>query len=99
MTIASFAPSAVVNLAVGTTSSNVQLNTTGSPAAALVTNMGEHTAFVQLGTANTVTASITTSIAVEPFPAPPVALTLGANTWIAGIALAGVANLNIAVGS
>ncbi|PVX61246.1 hypothetical protein [Paraburkholderia unamae] len=99
MTIASFAPTATINLAIGTTSANVQLPSTGSPTAALVTNPGEHLAFVQLGTSNTVAASTTTSIAVPPFPAPPVALTLGANTWIAGISLAGVGNLNIAVGS
>jgi hypothetical protein len=98
-TVPSFAPSAAVNLPVSTTSANVQLPSTGSPQAAIVTNIGEHVAFVQLGTANTVAASTTTSIAVAPFPAPPLALTLGANTWIAGITLAGVANLNIAVGS
>lgn len=99
MTIASFAPTAAINLAVSKTSANVQLPSTGLPTAVLVTNPGEYLAFVQLGTSNTVTASVATSIAVPPYPAPPVALTLGTNTWIAGISLAGVVNMNIAVGS
>lgn len=99
MTIAAIAPTSVTNLQIGTTSANVQLNTTGTPTTALVTNPGEHLAFVQLGTSSAVTASLTTSIAVPPYPAPPVALTLGANTWIAGISLAGVGNLNIALGT
>ena len=99
MTIAAIAPTNVVNLPLSTTSVNVQLNTTGTPTTALVANLGEHLAFVQLGTSNAVAASVVTSIAVPPFPAPPVALTLGANTWIAGISLAGVGNLNIALGT
>lgn len=99
MAIASFAPTGAVNLQVSTTSANVQLPSAGLPTVALVTNPGEHLAFVQLGTSNAVSASTTTSIAVPPYPAAPVALTLGANTWIASISLAGVGNLNIAVGT
>lgn len=97
MTIASFAPTAAVNLPVTTTSASVQLPTTGTPTIALVTNMGEHPVFVQLGTNNAIAANITTSLVIEP--GDSVALTIGSNTYLAGIALAGVSQLNIAVGT
>jgi hypothetical protein len=97
MAIASFAPSGAVNLPVSTTSSNVELPSDGSPTAALVTNMGEHVAFVELGGDDTVSASVDSSVAI--MPGRSAALTLGTNTWLAGVALAGVSRLNIAVGS
>lgn len=97
MTIASFAPTAAVNLPISATSANVLIPTTGTPTVALVTNMGERIAFVQMGTSNTVAATTTTSLAIEPHDS--VALTIGSNTYIAGIALSGVGQLNIAVGA
>lgn len=41
MTIASFAPTASFTLSASTTSANAALPTTGTPAAALVTNLGQ----------------------------------------------------------
>jgi ABC-type uncharacterized transport system substrate-binding protein len=96
-TVPSFAPSASVNLQVGTTSANVLIPTTGTPQAAIVTNMGEHIAFVQMGASNIAAATITGSMAVEPGQA--VTLTIGTNTYIAGITMAGVSQLIITVGS
>jgi hypothetical protein len=96
MTIASFAPTASINLAISTTSANVAIPTTGTPTVALVTNMAERVAYVQMGTSNAVAAT-TTSLAIEPRES--VSLTIGTNTYIAGLALSGVGQLNIAVGT
>lgn len=96
-TVPSFAPTAAVNLPVSTTSANVLIPTTGTPQAAIVTNIGEHTTFVQMGVGNTTAATTTTSLAL--MPGNSVVLTIGSNTYLAGITLAGVSQLNIAVGS
>ncbi|MEI7296608.1 hypothetical protein WCQ02_31080 [Paraburkholderia tropica] len=96
-TVPSFAPTAAVNLPVGVTSANVVIPTTGTPQAAIVTNIGEHTTFVQMGVGNTTAATTATSLAITP--GDSIALTIGTNTYIAGITLSGQSQLNIAVGS
>lgn len=94
--VPSFAPTGVVSLPVNATSSSVQLPSTGSPAIAVVTNLGEQIAFIALGD-DTIEASASTSLAILPHGS--LALTLGANAYLAGITLAGVSQLNIAVGN
>ena len=95
--IASFAPTAAVELAVSTTSSQVAIPTTGTPTIALVTNLGIQPVFVALGTSSTVTVVAGSGVVV--MPGQPLALTIGANTNLAAITLTGVAGINIAVGT
>lgn len=97
MPLASFAPSAAVNLRVSTISANVELPATGSPTTAVVTNLGEHVSFVALGADDTTVASASSSMAV--MPGRTVSLTIGSNTYLAGVTLNGVSQLNIAVGN
>lgn len=77
------APTGQASLAVGTASANVQVPATGTPTQIMVTNMGPLTAFVVLGTSNAVTATPSTGTPILPYTS--VVLTLGSNTWIAGI--------------
>jgi hypothetical protein len=95
--IASFAPTAAVEMAVSTTSSQVALPTAGTPTIALVTNLGIQPVFLALGTSSSV--SVVAGAGVVVMPGQPLALTIGANTNVAAIALAGVSGLNIAVGT
>jgi len=76
------APTGQAGLAVSTTSTNVQIPTAGTPTQIMVTNMGPLTAFVALGTSNTV--SVTPSTGTPILPYTSVVLTLGSNTWLAG---------------
>lgn len=78
------APTGQVSLAVSTTSSNIQIPSTGTPVQVLVTNAGPLMAYVVLGTSNTVTASTATGVPILPYTTLP--LTLGANTWLAAVA-------------
>lgn len=96
MAIASFGPTATTTLFAGSTSANIVLPTTGTPTIAVVTNTGEYWAYVALGS-NTVTASEKGSMAIAPRSS--VALTIGAATYIAGIALGGGVLLNVTVGN
>jgi hypothetical protein len=96
MAIASFAPTATIVLDAGATSSNAALPTTGTPTVAMVTNTGAAPVWVQLG-GSSVTASPSTSLAV--MPGAQVALTIGANTYIAVVAAYAVEGVNVTVGS
>jgi hypothetical protein len=96
MAIASFAPTATVVLDASATSSRVALPVTGTPTIVLVTNTSDSPVWVQLGTV-TVTASPSTSLAVVPDG--QIALTIGANTHIAAIALYGIDGVNVTVGN
>lgn len=96
MAIASFAPTASTTLAATTTSARVILPTTGTPTIALVTNLSGYPVFVQLGDV-TVVASPGGSVAI--MPGGQLALTIGANTYIAAVTLAGADGINVTVGN
>lgn len=96
MAIASFAPTATIVLDASVTSSRAALPTTGTPTVAMVTNSGSAPIWVQLG-GSSVTASPSSSLVVAPYG--QVALTIGANTYIAVIAMYGVEGVNVTVGT
>jgi hypothetical protein len=83
MALPAIAPTGQADLPVGTTSSNVQIPATGTPTQVLVNNLGPLTAFVKLGVDNTVTVTVDTGTPILPYSSLP--LTLGANSWLAGI--------------
>lgn len=94
-TLAGFTPNGnYATLAVTTASSNVLLPTGGT--VIQVSNNGTSTAYVNLGTSNAVTAT-TSSIAIPA--GATTGLTIGSNTYLAGITASGTAALNIAAGS
>jgi hypothetical protein len=95
MALPSFAPSAAVELAVTSTSANIVLPASGSPTTALVSNLSAAPVYVALGTSS-VTATIGANVAVMPMA--QLALTIGANTYLAAVSETTGA-LNIAVGS
>lgn len=97
MAIASFAPTAGFEMTVTATSSQVVLPTTGTPTIALVSNLSQKPVFVALGASSTVVA-VAGACAVV-LPGQSLALTIGTNTNIAAVTLAGLAGLNIAVGN
>ena len=94
--IASFAPTAAVEIAVTSTSGRTVIPTTGTPTIALVTNLGPSPVFVALGSSS-VTVAIGGGAVI--LPGAQLALTIGTNTNIAAITLSGVAGLNLAVGT
>lgn len=96
MALASFAPTATIVLDATATSANAALPTTGSPTTVLVTNPGAAPVWVQLGGSN-VTASSTSSLMVVPNG--QIALTIGANTYIAVVAGYNAAGVNVTVGT
>jgi hypothetical protein len=80
---------------VGTSASQaVELPTSGSPTTALVTNIGSAVGYVLLGDSS---VAVTSGTGLAVLPGASVALTIGANTYLAAIGAG--ANLNIAVGS
>lgn len=97
MALSAFTPGSTVELLATPVSSNVALPVSGSPPTAVVTNVGEWTAFVSLGTSNAVTAAFATSMAIRP--GATVALTLGSNTYLAAVALGNGTALNITTGT
>ncbi|MFL9904265.1 hypothetical protein PQR71_40110 [Paraburkholderia fungorum] len=97
MAIASFAPTAAVEMPVTATSSQVALPTTGTPTIALLTNLGIQPVFVSLGTSSAV-AAVAGACAVV-MPGKSLALTIGTNTNLAAVTLTGASGLNVAVGS
>jgi hypothetical protein len=100
MPINSFTPSAVTGMTALPTTLNVALpGAPGGPSTALVTNLGPGTAFVVLGTDDTVQATTSTGIAVLSGQSIPLAI--GANTHLAGITeqQSTPAVLNIALGA
>lgn len=94
--IASFGPTAAIGFTAGTASANVALPTTGTPTIAVVANLGQQVAFVVLGNSS-VAATTGTGMAILPNQA--VALTIGANTNLAAVSLAGAVGLNVTVGN
>jgi hypothetical protein len=81
----SFAPDTSVGTTFGTSSTNIALpGTPGSDAYVRIVNIGMCPLFFKLGTANTVTVTITTGVCV--LPGHEIFLTIGSNTFIAGIA-------------
>ena len=94
---ASFAPTASVDMPVSQQSSDIALPTTGTPTIAFVQNLGEQVIYVVLGAAG-VEISPRAGMAIYP-RVPPFPLTIGANTNLAAITLAGSSALNITVGN
>lgn len=94
MTIPSLAPVAGATLAASTTSANGTIPTGGT--IAVVTNYGAALAFVTLGTSAALAA---TPAGLPILPSGQAALTIGSNTTIAAVTLAGVTALNVTVGN
>lgn len=94
--VASFGPTGEARLGVTTTSARVILSTTGTPTAARVTNLGSQTAFVLLGTS---TVTVTSATGLVLTPGESIYLTLGSNTYIAGITNSGTSALAVDLGS
>ncbi|MEL6237004.1 MAG: hypothetical protein AAFO57_00045 [Pseudomonadota bacterium] len=83
MALPAIAPTGQADLPVSTTSANVQIPAAGTPTQVLVSNLGPLTAYVVLGTSNTVAATVDTGTPILPYNSLPI--TLGTNTWLAGI--------------
>ena len=98
MAVASFAPTASFDMSVTQQSQNVALPTTGTPTIAFVENLGEQIIYVALVASGTAQVSPRQGLAVYP-RTPPFPLTIGANTNIAAVTLAGVCGLNVTVGN
>jgi len=94
--LASFAPTAAIPFQAKQAGGNVALPTTGTPLIAVVTNLGQQVVFVALGSG---TVSVAPNGGLAIMPGDNAVLTIGANTNLAAVALAGVSGLNIAVGS
>jgi hypothetical protein len=97
MAIASFGPTASVEMSVTTTSSNVVIPTTGTPTIALVSNLSGQPVFVAMGTSSTVTVTVGGGVPV--MPGTQLALTISPNTYLAAITEAAAAGINITVGN
>lgn len=83
--IPSMAVDGVAATSFGSATSNIALpGTPGSDAYVLVTNLGPLHVSVKLGTTNAVTVTTTTGVVIAAGQA--LALTIGSNTYIAGIA-------------
>lgn len=96
MAIASFGPTATVAVEATSTSAATALPTSGTPTIALVSNISASTVFAALGSSSSVTATVTGSVPILPMS--QLALTIGANTYIALISES-VAGVNITVGN
>jgi hypothetical protein len=94
MTIASLAPVAGATLAASAISTNGTIPTGGT--IAVVTNYGAALAFVTLGTSAALAATLT---GLPILPGTQAVLTIGSNTTIAAVTLAGVTGLNVTVGN
>jgi hypothetical protein len=86
-----------VSLIADSTSSNVELFTSGTPTTVVVTNPGNIPAWVALGASNAVVAVVGSGTLVAP--GASVVLALGDNTYLAGITESGSALLQAVVGS
>ena len=95
--LSSFAPTASIAFQATQAGGNVLLPTTGTPTIAVVTNLGQQAVFVLLGSSNTV--SVTPNGGIAIMPGDNIVLTIGANTYLAAVSLAGVSGLNITVGN
>lgn len=96
MALPAIAPTGQVDLPVGTATANVQIPSAGTPTQVLVTNLGMQAAYVLLGN-NTV--AVTTDTGTPIMPGDKLALTLGANTYIAGITQGGNSVLRVTAGT
>jgi hypothetical protein len=97
MALAAFAPTAYSSFAALSTSTNVALPG-GGGATLLVTNLGPNPVVIALGNAALILAGSGNGIALNP--GQSIALTVGANTNIAAMALGfGNAQLNMAQGA
>jgi len=97
MALPAIAPTGQADLPVSTTSSNVQIPAPGTPTQVLVSNLGPLTAFVLLGSSNAVTVTTDTGTPILPYT--QVALTLGANTWLAAITQGNTTVLRLTAGT
>lgn len=94
VTASPFAPNGnTSSLSVGATTSNVALP---AGAAVLVTNTGAQTAFIRLGTSNSVVA---TALNLPVLSGQTVEVAPGSNTWIAAIETGGVTTLRMSGGA
>lgn len=96
-TVPSLAPTSAFNMLVGQQTANQAWSATGTPTIMLVSNIGDQTVYVALGS-STVKADPAASTAILP-RTPPVSLTLGANTNIAAVCPAGASAINVTVGN
>lgn len=98
MALAGFAPTGgSLSMSVGPTSTSVAIPLAGSPPTALVTNLGERAVFLGLGVGSA-TAVVGSGLVVPP-NCGTVAITLGANTWIAAITFAGESDISVVTGT
>jgi hypothetical protein len=95
-TLLSIAPTASAFLSATPVSANILLPTTGAPTIALVTNTGDHTVFVALGSISVVA---TGNLSLPIMGGGQIALTIGAATYIAAVTDTGEAGLVITVGT
>ena len=100
-TIPSFAVDAIKGTSFGSTTSPVQLPGTPSGDTSLrVANLGPCHIAVKLGTDNTVTVTSSTGLVI--LAGEVMYLTLGSNTWIAGVSCGGPSSssiVNLATGN
>lgn len=99
MALAAINPTGQAALTAGTTSTNVQIPTTGTPTQVLVQNLGNRAAFVVLGSSVAVAATVAGGTPILPTPDGGVVLTLNSNTYIAAITSNGSAPLRITAGT
>lgn len=96
MALAAIAPTGQVDLPVSTTNNTVQIPSAGTPTQVLVTNLGIQAAYVLLGGSN---VAVATDTGTPILPGDKLALTLGTNTYIAGITQGGNSVLRITAGT
>jgi hypothetical protein len=91
-----FGPTGTTTLSASSVSSNVALPASGSNLTVLVTNGGSVTAYVALGTSNSVVATTSSTPILSGASIPLVQAT---NTYLAGITASGTAALTITSGT
>lgn len=97
MALPAIAPTGQADLPVSTTSSNVAIPLAGTPTQVLVSNLGPLSAFVVLGVGNTTAATVDTGTPILPYSSVP--LTLGSNTYMAGVTQGNSTVLRITAGT
>jgi hypothetical protein len=98
MAVASFAPTESFDMAVTQQSQNVALPTTGAPTICFLQNLGEQIIYAQLVASGTAEVAPRQGMAIYP-RTPPFPLTIGANTNLTAVTLAGLCGLNVTVGN
>lgn len=94
MTINSFAPANGVLLPISNTSTNVAIPAGGT--IALVTNIGNALAYVDIGTSGSLAA---TNTGLPILPSGQTAITIGSATTLAAITISGLSQLSIVSGN